>query len=233
MATTSKPRRREIAFEVGPEQLKRFWVILGAGTARSIDFTCIDGSTVTTDNLEDLLDFQNGVARRVTEIKFTNGYQSDTRVKITCSSGDYLRRSAISYEVSGEDKNVVYLSNELDHIIEGCRCWYSSIIYSAIWTRIAVALVVFALSFYWYARRIPYDLWPPILGLLVLLSILFGTTGPPIVDPIFPQSNILIGDGKIRAERARSRRTYIGTGLVLAIFASVLAGVFLKQSGLG
>jgi hypothetical protein len=90
-------------------------------------FACSDDSVITAgDDLNRLLTFPNSDIRRIVRVKLNNGYKSDTRLEFDAWEA-FSVDPRITYEIVGEDKDVLHLSSQLDQILANCFLWYSPI----------------------------------------------------------------------------------------------------------
>lgn len=188
-----------------------------------------DGSTVTTADVENVLNLPNSSSRRIQSIELATPYSMG---KIRASVR--FRNEAIipvTYDLRGEDKEVVSLSDKLEQDLVGLRQWYSlltieRILYVAmssvlVLSTLALVFIVLLLAFDGMReapRNIPVEI--PLLFVLAPFVILMVLAS--LSWKIFPVGTFAIGQGVQRHNRLKTIRMVALTGILLPIPVGVL-----------
>jgi hypothetical protein len=233
--TTSKSRSFARTFCVRPANLEAAWNIVSeAGKDAGVKFWCSDGSIITSDGLETLLEFQNAKFRRIIRVDIENAYRSETRVAASFK-GSFDLGPEVGYQIDGEDRNVIYLSNKIEEIFSGIWPWYSRItlfpkfLLSAV-TALIFYIVSIAIFTMYYGKfsQIPNGILLLLGFPLLAIATLSGVSAFYSIDYMFPRAIFEIGAGTRRSASATFARRTVGGTLGLGIVASLVAGLLLR-----
>jgi hypothetical protein len=86
--------------------------------------TCSDGSYIKFENTRALLDFPNASGRCIQSISAVAGTSVGQYTYVSIEFNERFFVNNISVEGSGDDKSVVYYTDEALKIIDSCRRWY-------------------------------------------------------------------------------------------------------------
>jgi len=92
---------------------------------RGIEYSVglFDGSTISTNDLDEVIALPNSPRRAITSIELSTPYSSGKiRATVRLRNEDII---SITYDLRGEDKEVVALSDKLEENFLGLRQWYS------------------------------------------------------------------------------------------------------------
>ena len=90
-----------------------------------ITINCSDGSLIETDDLDTLVTFPNTRHRRILGVSLISGFNLPSRVTIEIDGSNGAK---IRYQIVGEDKDVVFLSERISEVLRASFTWYSPII---------------------------------------------------------------------------------------------------------
>ena len=226
---TNKTRELYIAYVLDEETLRQLQQFLNAEVSEEVNWyiSLSDGSSLSTTELTDLFTLPNTNKRVITGIRCkadasTERKEVDVRFR---NYGGSIGTGSIVYEVTGDDKTVVYLSDKLEEFLLSQRQWYTplrrTISGSLIqWVCLSVILNIInskfhALHHLHSATAVSIEVALG-LGLTILFQIL--------LKYLFPVSFFVLGKGKQHYESARNFRAYLGVGLVVGIIAAYIGG---------
>lgn len=243
MAVTSKSETFHIAFLLDADNLRLLSNLLEENVLSKIEENEVsplvekeisykvdlsDGSSVSTESIEEVLDLPNSPKRKITSISIDTPYFF-RRIKASVSLKDDSYRP-VSYDLSGDYEEVITLADRLDDRLPGLRQWYSPLTRYSFFGILAVTCGVVFFSAYAFAA-VDY-FYPDFLageesekidtGLTGLVGVLFFlTVGVCLLldwfrKKLFPVGTFAIGQGVDRYNRLTNIRNTILTGVVLA-----------------
>ena len=197
---TTKSESFKSAFRVDPDALRRLVGLLDNEVLRQIELSkyrervieyvveLSDGSNLSTTDLEEVLNLENARRRHITAVSLATPYADSIRATVKLSNDS----PPITYNLRGDDKEVVSLSSKLDEHLTGLRQWYSVV-----------------------AR---YSLF----GLLAALSALvfFAAYVFLLADVVFP--NLVTDGGASEADESRIQGTFIAATISVYVLAFLL-----------
>ena len=149
---TTKSEPFKSAFRVDPVALRRLVDLLEKEVLQQIelskyrervieyDVKLSDGSNLSTTDLDEVLELENSRRRHITSIVLSTPYADSIRATVKLSNDS----PPVSYDLRGEDKEVVSLSSKLDENLIGLRQWYSFV---ARYSVLGLLFLLYALAF--------------------------------------------------------------------------------------
>jgi len=190
---------------------------------------CIDGTSIETIDLQDVLSFDNPDFRRIREISIIGHTGATER----CNCGiDSDRGSSGSIILHSEsDEQATYVTKELQSRIREMKPWYDLIAQNYIWTVLAIA-PFFLFTVPYTFRLMIGEIQPTtsrfstidqINFVLVFSSVIFAICWPlnKLKGFLFPKVFFQLGKQKRRYEVISKWRTFIFVGVVFAIILGV------------
>jgi len=232
--TTNKSKSLKIAYYFDKDALEKLLVILNDTKEEiEISITCSEGSNIKFDNKEQLLQFSNAKSRKIDSIIFKTPWKSEIGIVIKISNNNY---SSVNYEISGNDKDVFYLSSKLDDYFDSLRLWYTKIAFADFVTTFFVFFIAlyFLIQFYVIfcfnasqTKTVSTDTkqtlyYKSIIELSPIFILAFGTFVNKIRSFLFPYSNFGIGDGIFRYNLSKNCRTFIGVSFAFTLVMGIL-----------
>jgi hypothetical protein len=248
--STKKSRYVRMAYLLDADKLRQLVSLLGENVTShidvsesplvndkeidySVDFS--DGTSRDFSSIEDVLNLPNSSKRRITSLSLsTPPFYSPIRARVGFRQD---RSIAASYDLTGDDKEVLSLADKLDEYMLGVRQWYSPLTrFSFFWLLCFLYGVVFVLwnltmgADYLFPNLLPIESSassessPGVQGVVVgafliiitvvwLLDWLFRAT--------FPVSTFAIGQGIERHERLNKFRVIFLTSVLLPILVTL------------
>lgn len=261
MPETTKPQELEFAFVLGPDDLGRIANLLqkevldrmpeleswqSANTLTyKVGFS--DSSTRTTESVDEVLALPNPPTRKITSISISTPYwYRKIRADIRLQNKEYL---PISYDLRGEDNEVITLSQKLDDHLLALRQWYTPLAKNTLIGSILISLIPSALfllvvryfssSFIYYVagednyidRAEILTVLPEILTVLLFSVVLSTVLSFLLVEPIrrrlFPVGVFTIGQG---VARQKNLNYFRGAALTAVILPIIISWLFLLLS---
>jgi hypothetical protein len=105
-----------IAFVVDEARLRDLWKLLQDVSVKppSIQMTCSDEMRLSPSSLTDVLEFPNTPGRAITRLTFETDYSAKPHVEVTLR-GDQDPLDSVRISFNGEDKDVLFLENQLEN----------------------------------------------------------------------------------------------------------------------
>lgn len=173
MPETTKPSRLKFAFVLGPEDLDRIASLLQKEVldrapelesrqspntlTYKVEFS--DNSTRSTESLDEVLALPNPPTRKITSISISTPYwYRKIRADIRLQNNEYL---PISYDLRGEDNEVITLSQKLDDHLLALRQWYTPLAKNTLIASIFISLIpstLFLLALRYFSSSLSYYL---------------------------------------------------------------------------
>jgi hypothetical protein len=150
--------------------------------------------------------------------------------------------SSVSYSVSGDQRDVFFLSSELDDAIARTRMWYSRIAHAdVVQLLIGLLLALFVgallltgvLALTGQLGDKPTTARDTAIGNLLGYGLLFsvillGSLANRIKRRLFPVGIFAWGEGSNRLQRLAFWRNVFGLGVMLAVIVEVTVGLMLR-----
>lgn len=221
-----KERRFPKAFALRPTQLTALVDSLELTLdSLRIRVKCRDGSTLQPGSLAAILELPNPTSRAIENIRISGASGTGTSVEMDF---DNSWIAPLSYELAGEDGDVVRLSKLIEDHYEPLMQSYSyiyvgptSIVVGTLLYFLALIIMVFGFNRLWHAHTF-MGLSCSILGISMQLCCIFGKV---IKAGVFPVASFCIGNGGERYEQAANRRRSLLWAVIVALFVDVLAGL--------
>jgi hypothetical protein len=218
----SKNRSANIAFVLTPDLLRRLAVILGEASEQ-LEFTVkfADGVSVNYANVKEIVEQPNSERRSIVGmIVGTTGGGTPSANVVLKSKFVSAEETAIEYTLTGPQRNVIYLADQLDDWVAATSQWYSRAL-SPVFMIPAVICAVFLPMYIWsYASRhsVAIKALPPWVGLIAFALMWAGEF---YFFKLFPRGTFAIGRGSVRHKFLSSVRW----GVIVALFVSFLGGI--------
>jgi hypothetical protein len=253
--TTTKSRYIRMAYLLDAERLRRLEELLKESVTDhidasesllvpnreigySVDFS--DGTSRTFSSVEDVLGIENSPKREITSLSLSTPYFYEP-IRATIRFRQE-RNLAVSYDLTGDDREVLSLSDKLDEYVLGLRQWYSPL---TRFSFLGLLLVLYAGSWvfanllvaadYLIPNLLPFDsasggstgggssvgLQGLFIGgvlALVALGLLFDL----LFRRAFPASTFAIGQGVDRHKRLKAVQTAVVTCVLITIPVGLL-----------
>lgn len=238
----SKTRSFKIAYLLNQSGCQKIINILKeVSTDLNVEIECSDGSLIQYSSTEELFNFTNSSSKQIQSLLITTPWGKESHISVRFQSLTY--QAPIYYEISGDDKNVFYLSEKLDECIFTFRLWYTPfafldfviVLFGGILLFIYTLLIwsIFYLSSSNLSEvvgggetkedlLIKNIIWLS-FGTLVLISIGINF----FRNKLFPFANFLIGEGINKFKKLEFWRRTIGVGFLLSIIASTIASLII------
>lgn len=235
--TTRRSHRFSRAYTVDSEKLASIWRLIAQDrTDARVTFVCSDGSEHESNDVNDLLHYDNFDTRRVTRISFSSSYRSSPRINI-----EFTEDPSIHFNIVGSEPDVIILDEKLCRIIESVFSKHLTVrrlsgkIYLTVTSIIAMLIgttgdIVGERIF----SKDTGDLVTMTVVLVLAAGLSWGLISGFILSPLctnfsrklFPPASFCIGDGIRRFERSTSLPTLlfsvIAIGLLIAIVGAVV-----------
>jgi hypothetical protein len=230
---TSKSITRYVSFRVNEGTIDRIFNIFHQyGQSVSIKMQLSDNSELRTDDIDDIKKFANTKNRRIISLEFNSSYKSDGP-SIELSFKEYESVGAcIDYKLSGENRDVVHISNEIETIITFSKPIYSFLVtrsHYAIGVEIGLKIILLPLIvasiilsklfieeaiIQNYITNIMIFIWGVWIFIIVYL---------PILRFFIPPASFEVGQGIARYEMKKFWRIGVLLSLIIGIIGSLLA----------
>jgi hypothetical protein len=231
---SSRSRGFHVAYSLTPDTLSRV-VDLIYSVAPNLTFavSCSDSSILEVKSLKELLELSNPAHREITRIAVKSERSSNpTKVELTLNSDDELW-DTVSYSISGDDKDVVYVSAEIEKWLSSTKTYNLSSIHPLV--RFAAALLIGTAGVLMGLVRVldvaghsklATPSWFTWVGLGLIVT--------PIVvlrmrQWIFPIGDFALGDGAGRSTRRRQLRSNLFWVVVVGCAVGVLVAAIIKH----
>lgn len=236
-----KNKELRLGFVVDSSALGRLESILGsADNKMELSVYLADGTSYEFNNIKDVLNLQNSKNRPIKRIHVETFFQDGARATVSFRDHDLL--DTIEYNLTGEEKDVLYLADKLDEWIGSIKPWYSRIatvdfvlfLFGSIVVVFAAMILITGI-----VMLIRGDFFTPVsesdeglptgTGFMIIfffvLSSGIAMLANIIRSKIFPVAIFAIGDGVQRHRQLERWREMVGGGFILSILASIFAGL--------
>jgi hypothetical protein len=196
-----------------------------------------DGTSITTSSIDDVLRLPNSRDRRITYVSLSTPllYRPlNARVNLIES-----RNAPVSYDVSGEYRKVLPVTDALDDHLPGLRQWYTPVVrFSALGAFILIGLALYTLiavlvaADFFFPDQVPgtlqpsgeatYSLYTGVFVVAILLVLLLLEGIDRVVRRVFPVATFAIGQGLDRHKHLNFVRVVVVTAIVLPILTGLL-----------
>ncbi len=153
-ARTRKPGTPKIAFLLNEQRFRQLVTLVQELTeSENLEYRVglSDGTSITCDSADEVLNIQNSRERQITSIWMETPYRSEPRIEVKFQSRTIFLEP-IEYEVAGNEKDVFHASGKLDEYFSGLRQWYSPVV------RLGTNLYAFYVVIIWVPLLLLY-LW--------------------------------------------------------------------------
>ncbi len=222
----SKNRSANIAFVLTPDLLRRLAVTLREASEQ-LEFTVkfSDGVSVNYTNVEEIIEQPNSEHRSIVGlIAGTTGEGTPSVNVVLKSKFASGEEPSIEYTLTGPQRSVIYLADQLDNWVMGTRQWYSR----AFSPPLAISLVfgAFFLPLYIWSHISHYFLvtkgLPSSVG-LVAFGLMWAAEY--YIFTLFPRGTFAIGKGAAHHQFLNSVRWGVLVGLIVSFVGSVVANL--------
>lgn len=232
-----KERTVRKAILINEDSLRSITEILGGSNSKlTFEVLCADGSTLFPKTVEEVLSLPNTRNRAIKRLDISRDWDAPTQAMIGFDADRVFE--PVTYRLSGQDKEILYLSDQIDQAIEAMSQWHTVLSVAGVGVFIVlgaayVAALLLAIQSVFDFGRLSVDhnlgIHPWMAAVSALILGLIVPAGYVYRKRLFPPVTFAIGDGRARHERLLAFRRQFGVvGLVLAILASIVAGVILN-----
>lgn len=228
-----KERRFRIAFALDESVLRGIDRVCREKSSK-VDYTlhCSDNTKFSFDSVEHVISFPNHDLRRITALHISTAWSELPRISVGFRSEGYL---PVSYTIIGEERDLFFLSDQLEQQIGRTRQWYTPfVVRDFVLLGLGVFLFLILLgNLYLFSYVIRGGVIPPsteesatntayysggIVVIFIGIAVLEW-----IKSRVFPVATFRIGDGIKRDDRLSNLQKLVIGGFIV----NVLAGVFL------
>jgi hypothetical protein len=229
----SKNRPQNIAFVLTPALLQRLEVILKeASEALEFRVKFIDGTTVEYSGVQEITQLPNSDHRSIVSLIAGTAGDVGTSANVILKVKGEAEEPSVEYTLSGPQRNVVYLSDQLDDWVAGIRQWYSRGFSSG--AGIALFLLAAFLptqawkyaAHFFFSQAVLQDKsysWIEGLSIVTLWVLEY------LIFQLFPRGTFAIGRGATRHQFINSVRWVVLIGLLVSFVASVIANLITQH----
>jgi len=215
------------AFVLSSSDLQRIYRILEAAVKKvDLDVECIDGTTLKTSSIDEILSYTNPPHRRITQIWLKNYGGEGQFDKISVRLQNTPHSGPIIIAIEGEDAAVMQLYQQLSDVITTICPWFSPVATLSIgWQAFLFGLAVWAgvcligASVAIATDRVSLGRVEVLLIVTAILYIIAFAWR----DTAFPRGSFLIGHGEARFRSLEAAHRYIGIGIFSALIVGLLA----------
>jgi hypothetical protein len=222
----SKNRPINIAFVLTPELLKRLAMILKEASER-LEFTVkfADGTSVDYERVDEIIEQPNSDRRSIIGVIAGTAENASPSANIVLKSKfASLEEPSIEYTLSGPQRSVVYLSDQLDDWVAATGQWYSRL-FSPVFLIPLVFGALFLPPYLWKYMSHRFALTkglPPWVGLIVVCTLWAAEV---FILKLFPRGTFAIGKGAAHHEFLGSIRWGVIAAFLVSVVASVVANL--------
>lgn len=249
--TTTKPRYIKMAYLLDAAKLRQLVELLKEHVTGHIDVSesllvpdkeldysvkFSDETSRTFSSVEDVLSIPNSSKRTITSLNISTPlFYSPIRASVHFRQERIL---AASYDLAGEDKEVLALADKLDEYMLGVRQWYSPLTrFSLVWLIVLLPFVILVLVLvvaavdYFFPSSLPIRGTSSSESISGEILVSYGGTMLIVagvwfigwlLKRVFPVSTFAIGQGIDRHERIGKIRAIVLTGVFLTVPAGLL-----------
>ena len=193
---------------------------------------CNEGSRITFQSLNDLLEYENPNFRRIESISMyfdTGGRECRVLIRLSVSGSD----SCGIHIEDNDDSRSFNVANEIEKRLRSCKPWYSFLLRFSLSTYFLIALLAIATIMTWVQAfsgdlkesQIPLIYKPFIyLPFLIVIGIIFIVLDK-VWEWIFPKVWFCIGRQKDELEKRSSVRSKLLIGIGLALLVGIAANL--------
>jgi hypothetical protein len=194
--------------------------------------SCVDGTTLEASAAEDILQFDNPTARKITDLTVDASNSFEDRVSVDINGGNLLGGGSFTIK-SLKDEDALIISTEILSRFEEMKPWYDILARYKI-TYFLLGVLIFALigsSIGAEFGLIPKsssqntpEQW--VIGFVIaFILISIGIWINAFQRYLFPRVFFLIGKQKRTMERVIAVRKYVFSGVILAIVVGIIANI--------
>ena len=201
----------------------------------SIIAKCVDGSVLETEDITDIISFENPNFRRITSISISAGNDIEVILSINFHSYSLSDSAEISI-VSRDDTHAVYMIKELANRMNEMKAPYDIVTRRTFLFLVIVPIVILSFGAFFSITRYPRYIILPIytpqiisesLSFLTFILLIFSIPIPSIalfigIIKLFPKLFFLIGRQKKTMETLKNRRRFLFSGLLLTVVLGIL-----------
>lgn len=226
---TNKTRELPIAYVLDEETLSRLLQTMNEEVSQEVDWfvSLSDGSSLHTGDLAEVTNILNTKSRAITRIRChakstTEPKEADVTFR---NYGAMSGSGSIAYEVTGDDRTVVYLSGKLEEFLFSLRQWYTVICrpISGLLIQWFILAVVLTPIMCKLAPKLNHLSATRQLELSLVTGVIVASLIIALLKYLFPISFFVLGKGKERYDSVKQVRTGVGVGFLLALPVGMLA----------
>jgi hypothetical protein len=229
----SKNRPQRIAFVLTPALLDRLVVVLSEAS-EDLEFTVkfVDGTTVEYDGVQKITQLPNSNHRSIVSLIAGTAGDARTSVNVVLKAKAEGDEPSVEYTVGGTQRNVVYLSDQLDDWVAGIRQWYSfgfspgaGIVLFFVAMFLPPEVWKYTAHFFFSQSLLQNKSYSWIEGLSMVLM----WVAEYFVFQLFPRGTFAIGRGATRYQFLNSLRWGVLVAVVVSFISSVVANLVTRH----
>jgi hypothetical protein len=219
------------AFVVDEESLRRLHkIVIEAEAEATYSVKLSDGVVLHPTDFEEIFGLPNSPTRSIQNITTRVAYQGPIRVEFSLDSSAYT--NTMDFSVIGEEKDVAFISDQLEEWAGSVSQWYSPIcaknpvtlaVGPISWT-VGMISLIFGLT-----PDFPWPKLKPFVLLLAAVSLLLAMMFNRVVRYVFPRGIFAIGGGITRLRSYQSRQKVFSIGTILAPIVTVLLSILANR----
>jgi hypothetical protein len=230
----SKTRALDIAFVVTPDLLKRLAVILEE-TSYALEYTVSfsNGTTVRYDNIDRVIEQPNSDERQIVSLIAGTADETVKSAYVNLKKND---SPSLEYTISGTQRDVIYLANQLDDWVAAARQWYSPFFSGAsgpsVFGFVLFAALLFLPLYVWaHIARLSAQLGNGGSYQLLAVPAMFGMWATEYwILKIFPRGIFAVGQGEKRHQFFIYVRRSVILGTAISVLVRILWVWFASRS---
>ncbi len=228
-------RKKEYSIIVAEHELRALVNFLSS-EYEPIEITakCSDGSSLTTPQLDDIINFENSNFRKIESLEVNFGKSYSQGGNVGFGGGIYL--STCSFTVKDtDDSKALKVAKEIEQRFEECRPWYSNagkyVLYGGATVFFIILLLSTGLLFAINTQGKEQEFTSKItFGIFqgLLLGTLFSLVGVYLAKTwfwMFPKIWFDIGKQKAELEKRIKVRNWIFGGIITTLLLGVIASI--------
>lgn len=229
----SKTRSLNIAFVLSPDLLKRLAAIL-MEASETLEFTVkfADGTNVQYSRVEEIIEQPNSKHRSIISLIAGTAGEGTPSANMVLKAKAKEGEPSVEYTVSGPQRSVVYLSDQLDDWVAAIRQWYSRGFSPGAWIPILIVVIFLPIyawnhaSHFFFSEAVSQgksESWVQGLSIVLMWIVEY------FIFRLFPRGTFTIGRGATRYQFLVSLRWSVLVALLVSFLASILANLLTKR----
>ena len=210
-------------------------IFAGSNSKLTFEVRCADGSTLFPKTVEEVLSLPNTRTRPIRRLDISRDWNAPTRATIEFDADREFE--PVTYSLSGQDKEILYLSDQTEQALEAMSQWDTVLsvaglgVFIVLAATSVVSLLLIMRSSFEFGRlsvNPKVDVRPWVAAISGVILLFVPPTGYVYRKRLFPPVAFAIGDGRIRHERLLAFRKLFGVAFGIAVVSSIVAGLILN-----